>query len=329
MVLLAEQTRQLASESSLIDDATAYNYSTVGWGTVKNYGNITLAAAALVAWRFQVAFSYGWVRLKIGSYYVFARDSSGTYSGVSYVAAGTHAVIVEGYYNGSTITVSNFKLGKVSFADAAGSTLNAYSSTINLTVANRTTAIGALKNAVFIVRCFAITSSGQANFENVGETLTNGVSLSVDGAQINWVERYQDTGTNNGASALYAVSLSAGSSHSFAITKRSGATAVHISIYASPWLLCGSDHEPVTLDFPQNSTLYLLLEPLDANPTKTVKVGKKHAVSFGDAADYYSTSSGTGLLSFSYRFEVVQVDTVTLYASGLGACISHIGVDAV
>ncbi|MCW4002424.1 MAG: hypothetical protein NWE95_00720 [Candidatus Bathyarchaeota archaeon] len=331
MVLLAEQVRLLASESSLIDDATAYAYTTSGWGTVKNYGNITLASAALVVFSFQVSAGYGGVRLKIGSYYVFAYrfggSISGTYTGVAYVAAGTHAVIAEGYYNGATVTVSNFKLGQAQFLDKAGSALAAYSSTINLTVSSRTTPIGALKNAVFIVRCYAITSSGQTNFENVGDSLTNGVSLAVDGAQVNWTERYQDTGTNNGASAMYACSLSVGTSHSFAISKDNGSTAVHISIYASPWLLFGTVNQPVTLGFPQGSTLYLMLEPLNLNPTKTVGVGKKRAVSFGDATDYYSTGSGTGLLSFSCTLDVVSVSDVNLYLAGLGGCVGYIGVD--
>jgi hypothetical protein len=81
------------------------------------------------------------------------------------------------------------------------------------------------------------------------------------------------------------------------------------------------------MDFPQGSTLYLMLEPLNLNPTKTVGVGKKRAVSFGDATDYYSVGSGTGLLSFDYTFEVVSLSDVNLYLSGLGACVGYIGVD--
>ena len=55
--------------------------------------------------------------------------------------------------------------------------------------------------------------------------------------------------------------------------------------------------------------------------------GKKRAVSFGDATDYYSTGSGTSLLSFSYTLDVVSVSDVNLYLTGLGGCVSYVGVD--
>jgi hypothetical protein len=333
MVLLVEQVRQLTSESSLIDDTATYTRSfSRSWGEVKNYGNITLASAALIVWSFQLTSSGYNMRLKIGSYYVWGKNNvgTGTFTGIAYLAAGTYAVVVEDSSSGPASSICNFKLGVAKFIDEVGSVLNNYSSTINLTVANRSTLpIGALKNAVFMVRCWAKTTGAQTNFKNPGDSLTNGVSLSVDGVQITWTERNQDDANYENASATYYCTLGVGSSHSFAITKDNGSTTVNINIYACPWLLFGSNHEPVTLDFPQNSTLYLMLEPLDTNPTKSVKVGKKRAVSFGDSTDFYSTASGTGLLSFSYRFDIVQIATVTLYASGLGACISHIGVDAV
>ncbi|MCW4002409.1 MAG: hypothetical protein NWE95_00645 [Candidatus Bathyarchaeota archaeon] len=333
MVILVEQVRQLTNESNLIDDSTTYTRSfSRSWGTLKNYGNIVLSANSLVVFSFQLNTSGYNVRLKIGSYYVWGKNNvgTGTFTGIAYVASGTHAVVVEDSSSGAGSSISNFKLGKAKFTDEAGSALNNYSSTINLTVANRSTLpVGSLKNAVFMVRVWAKTAGAQTNFENPGDSLTNGVSLSVDGSQITWTERNQDDANYENASATYYCTLTVGSSHSFAITKDNGSTTVNISVYACPWLLFGSLSEPVAMNFAQNSTLYLMLEPLDLNPTKSVKVGKKRAVSFGDATDYFSSASGTGLLVYSYLFDAVQIDTVSLYVSGLGACISHIGVDVV
>jgi len=153
------------------------------------------------------------------------------------------------------------------------------------------------------------------------------VSLYVDGAQVSWVERNQDTGGNKGASAYAMCSLPVGSSHSFTISKRYAGTTVHVSIYACPWLLSDVNSEPVAASFPQGSTLYIMLEPLNLNPTKTAMVGKKRAVSFGDGTDYYSTSSGAGLLNFNYTFDAISVSDVSLYLAGLGGCVGYIGVD--
>jgi hypothetical protein len=225
MVLLAEQLRVLEKEASLVDDATGYTRSTSGWGTIKDYGNITLSEPALIVFSFQVSASYGGIRLKIGSYYVFCRyygsSISGTYTGIAYAAAGTHNVLAEAYYSGSVVTISNFKLGKTNFVDEAGSALSTYSSTRNVTVTERTTPLGALANAVFMVRCYGYTS-GQTNFENVGDALTNGVSLFVDGVQVDWIERWQDTTGSRGASAFWYGALSVGVSHSFQIVKDNG-----------------------------------------------------------------------------------------------------------
>jgi hypothetical protein len=93
-----------------------------------------------------------------------------------------------------------------------------------------------------------------------------------------------------------------------------------------PWILIDS-HQPLTLDFPQGSTLYLVMEPLTADATKTVKLGWPRFISFGDSTDYYSTASGTGILPWNYTFESVEVKNVGLFVGGYGGCISVIAVD--
>jgi hypothetical protein len=70
-----------------------------------------------------------------------------------------------------------------------------------------------------------------------------------------------------------------------------------------------------------------MLEPLMSNPTKNLKLGKKRAVSFGDSTDYYSTGSGTNILSWNYTFEIVEVDDCVLVVEGYGGCIAVVGVD--
>lgn len=338
-MVLAEQVRQLQNESSLIDDDTTYNMGGGGWGTLKDYGNIVLTALTLIVWRAEFP-TQGRYRIKIGSYYVWGRyvNSSaecGYRMGLAYVAAGTHGVVVESKGG----DVRYFKLGKAKFSDEVGENLATYASQISKTVASRTTCVGPLKNSAFIVVCWAKTTGAQTNFENPGDSLTNGVSLAVDGTQITWTERNQDTGSDETASATYYCVLSVGSAHTFEITKDNAATQVDISVYACPWLLTGTSHEPVTLDCSQGSTLYVMLEPLTGDITKLVAVGKKRAVSFGDATDYYSKSTGTGLLSFSYTFESVAPENTPLFVNGFLAsdpdlspyggcgCIGFIGVD--
>jgi len=333
-MLLVEQVRQVSDEQSLIDDSTEYTGSSTSWATLHDYGNITLDEDTFIIFNFEFDNnldydSYG--RLKIGDYYVWGIHQDGQSStkrtGLVWLPSGTYNVKVEAQSDGGLSRVRNFKLGKVKFSDAVGEELTTYSGQISKQVSSRTTPIGDLNEAVFVVNAFAYTSGAQTNFENVGDSLTNGVSLKVDGSQVNWTERYQDSDGKENAHAVYYGVLSVGSSHTFEIVKDNADTVVHISIVACPWILCGDDFEPVSLDFPQGSTLYVTFEPLDEDPTKTVKLGKKRAVSFGDSTDYYSTSSGTGILNYNYTFETVQVGEVGLYVSGKGGCISILGVD--
>jgi len=335
-LLLVEQVRKVDSEESLIDNTTEYTTDSTAWATLHNYGDITLDEDTFIIFSFEfdsdnsAYTAYG--RLKIGSLYVWGMKQQGPTStkrlGIVWLSAGTYSVIVEAQRSGGGYArVRNFKLGKVKFSDAVGEALGTYSGQISKQVSSRTTPIGDLNEAIFVVNAFAYTSGAQTNFENVGDSLTNGVSLKVDGSQVDWTERYQDSDAKENAHAKYYGVLSVGSNHTFEIVKDNADTVVHISITACPWILCDDDFEPVSLDFPQGSTLYVTFEPLDEDPTKTVKLGKKRAVSFGDSTDYYSTSSGTGILNYNYTFETVQVDEVGLYVSGKGGCISILGVD--
>jgi len=328
MVLLGEQVRQLASEERLINDSATYTRDNAAWGTIHSYGNITLSEDSLVIFKVTVDNASAY-RLKIGSFYVHGCYAAATYTGIAFVAAGTHAVVMEQRNAPNSGQIRLFQLGKAKFNDQIYSALAAYSTQISKTVAQRSPAsfFGTLKNAVFAVHVWAYTPAGQTNFENPGDALTNGVSLAVDGTQITWTDRIQDTTPYENAYAYYYCSLSVGSAHTFAITKDNANTVVHISIIGCPWLLFASLNEPMNLDFLQLSTLYLTYEPLDVDPTKSSKIGKIRSVSYGDTTDYYSAASGTGILSHSYTFEIVKVPTVSVFASGLGACLAYVAVD--
>jgi hypothetical protein len=341
MVLFTEQVRLQASEQQLLNDANSYTIPNTPLGTIHDYGNIVLAADSLVI--FRVTFhspgggsNWSWIRIKVGSLYLYgakANDSDGTISvgAACYLAAGTYDVKVEGVSNGTIGgQVTSLKAGIVKFLDQAASALQTYSSGIPLTVPNRTTCVGPLSQCTFAVQVQAQTAAGVTNFENVGDNLTNGVSITVDGTQYNWSERYQDTDSEGcGSAKLFIGGLSVGLSHTIAISKKNAATTVYITIVACPWILPdpATISTPMTLDFSQGSTFYSTLEPLFADITKFIGVGQPRAISFGSATDYYNSTSATGIVSYSYVFDVVDIGW-NFGCYGLGGCISIIGVDA-
>ena len=332
-MVYTEQVRQLASEQNFIDVATAYTRNNAAWGTIHEYGNITLSEDSLIVFTFVIGLTQSAYRLKIGSYYAHGCYVAGTYTGLAFVAAGTHMVKMEQKNVGAdTGHISNFQLGKAKFSDTKNSNLAAYSVPISLTIAQRSppSFFGTLKNAIWAIMVWAYTPGAQTNFENVGDVSVNGVAVAFDffdGDQQNWTVRIQDTGSNETAYAYCFQSKTVGLPHTITITKRNAATVVHISIFACPWLLAGIDNEPMTLNFSQGSTLYLVFEPLNADPTKNSYIGKVRAVSYGDTTDFYSTASGTGILAHTYTFELVDATSVTVIVNGLGGCISLIGLD--
>jgi hypothetical protein len=341
MPILAEQERLIAQESNLINDSTQYSAPS-SWGTIRDFGNVTLGSSGILLIKFDYrcdAYNINdhiWLRVKVGSNYVYGAhmDYPGAWTTVGcaiYLGSGTYDVLVEGRYSGNFGYIKNFQAGFSVFNDTQGASVQSYSSGIALTVSNRTTPAGALKNATYLVQCWATTSGGYTNFENVGDNLTNGVSISIDGGQVNWDERFQDDsgqGVSGFANAKCARSLVVGSSHTVTITKRNSSTSVVISVIACPWILPAGLHVPVTINFSQGSTVYCLLEPLFLNATKFVGVGGIHGISWGSSDDYYSSSSGADLVNFSYVMDIADVLNNNLIVYGLGGCVGIIGVDA-
>jgi len=341
MPILAEQERLVAQEKNLINDATQYGDNTNGsWVTVHDWGNITLGSAGILLIKFNsfldVSAYYSAIRIKVGSNYVvtsYVNTSTQTTFGTAvWLAAGTYDIKAEGYLNGSDsnyyVYISGFQCGFCAFNDQQGASVQTYSSGIALTVANRNTPVGALQQATYFVQVYAVTSSAGTLLENIGQNLTNGVSIYVDGTQVNWSEIMGEVG-QGGISGKMALPFSVGSSHTVTITKRNGSTVVTISVIACPWILPYSFGTPVKINFSQGSTLYCMLEPWYENPsTKFVGVGAVHGISFGNTDDFYSSGTGSDLVNWSYMMDIVDISNNNLMAYGLGACIGVIAVDA-
>ena len=348
-MLLSEQVR--TKDQSLIEDATQYvGAAASGWATLKDYGNITLSEDAIIAFSYDYGMNAAGTatgcnhRLKIGGTIVcgFPRNTAGpeTVHGVFFLVAGTYDVLMEGatdWLDASNYVkpyVQNFKLGKLSLSDVQGCSLAVYSAAITKNLPQRKTCVGQLKNGNMIIIVSAYTPSTSTQFANPGESLTRSVTITVDGVQRSWTERRNDLPGGSfsiifgaGLGRLH-ISLAAGSDHTVSTWGLNSTTVVNISLCYCPWLLSADTlFEPVSLDFPQGSTLYVVGEPLSANPTKNIRVGKKRAVSFGSTDDYYSTASGTDILSWSYSFEIIEVTNVALVMDGWGGCIGAIAAD--
>ena len=341
-MLLSEMVRRLASEESLIDDDTDYSlYASTTFQTIHDYGSITLSEDSLLAIRMGVRIDRsGVIRLEIGgdSVITVSRNNlDSAYSGAKatliVLPAGTYTVIVKGKSTSSYyVKVTSLKIGRLNFSDSEVSNYAAYSQSITKQVEERKTCVGAIQYATLFVHVWACTSGEQTSFANSAPS-GNDVAIKVDGDYQTWDEKENDDESNSnyygyGGYAIIAKTLTAGEDHTIEIEKANADTTVYISVVFCPWILpYTEDYQPLTLDFPQGSTLYLTLEPLFSDPTKNVKVGKKRAVSFGDSTDYYYTASGTGILAANYTFETVEVEGCILQVSGFGGCISIIGVD--
>jgi hypothetical protein len=233
---------------------------------------------------------------------------------------------------------NNFDSGSVAIPAATESTVLDQDFT---TPATRKLAVGSIKKYVCIVTVYAFTESYAINrMQNPGEAdVANWTNWKIflDDAQKTWTERNADKLVSDhnapGGYGRYVISLDPSTEYNLKLKAYNGCASsrncrAYVDIILCPWILSDVDYEPVGLDFPQGSTLYVVLEPLGQNPTKYARVGKQRFMSFGDTTDYYASSSGTGILSFDYTFETVEVVNSILHVKGLGGCVSIIGVDA-
>lgn len=347
MPLLAEQERSITNESNLISDATVYSRNNAAWGTIHDYGSIVLTDATLIIFKYTRNAVWGGnpysinTRLRFGSLYVtgYAEASVGGFTarteiGLIWLPAGTHTVIMESINTipagAPNVQVSAFQLGKVQLNDVNAKALHIYTAAFGIVLPPRLTPAGMTKQGQLIINVYAATPAAATNFENVGDALTNGVQINVDGVQKNWTIRHQDSVASvyGAGQGIYAVPYNLqATAYSITVTKDNANTALHVTAIFCPWVLGSTEHEPLSLDFPQGGTFGCIFEPLFLDPTKTGNLGKVRAITFGAATDYYSTISGTGLQTHSYTFEVLKVTSARYVVAGWGGCISHVLAD--
>jgi hypothetical protein len=334
-MFLSEMTRHVGNEENTINVTSMYTRSGTTWGTIHSYGSINPATPGIYLVRYQLSATDNTaeIRIKVGLRYIHgAMQGTGvvTVQGVCYLPAGSQSVVAEHRHSSSIGSgrIQNFQFGRIAFSDVDAEALQTYASQLTVNVPQRPLPLGAMKQVCVMVNCWASTPGAQTNFEDVGDALTNGVSLTVEGSQVDWTERKQDTAGRENAWANYFGVADVGQDIPVSITRDNGSTVVHICIVATPWILPSvPTFEPMTLTIPQGSTIYLMLEPMHLNPTKDIKIGTKRAITFGDTTDFYSTASGTNILTYNYTFQEVKNGAVLLYASGLGGCVASIGVD--
>jgi len=207
--------------------------------------------------------------------------------------------------------------------------------------ATRKTPVGPIKKYVGIITVVCEGAKRQSYPRNPGEgdLARFNYKIFIDNAQVSWTERNDDRGdsdTNDsygrGAYGRYVAAFDPSAQYNLKIKVKNlyGSDQnclARVELILCPWILADNDYEPVSLNFADGSTLYVVAEPLNENPTKYVRIGKTRFNSFGDATDYYGSSTGTDLIAFNYTFEMVEVANSVLHVKGFGGCIGIIGVD--
>lgn len=274
-----------------------------------------------------------------------------------YLQSGSHTfefqVAAHRIDTGCYVRLLNFYIRQLDFTDLTTLNQNSGNVTVdnnatvtvldvNLTIPARKLAVGKVKNTPLRLVVYVEDSAKRCSaFKNVNESDANGYlnwKLLVNNTQVSWTGRAGDNDTGETANPSYSIGghgqyetvIKAGTTYNIKlnVTNAEGSTrtvSAVITILACPWIIGANEYEPFDLDFPQGSTLYLVLEPLSSDPTKNIKLGYVRAWDLG--YNFYSTASGTGILNWSYTFESVDVRQVALTIDGSGGCISIIGVD--
>ena len=325
--------------------ATQYYYFTPGWYLIKDYGTINLAATGIVAFSYDVVapassaygntfimFSASWFDYRVGGGSVYNGETK-TFNGLIVLPAGSYSVKAYGIMSldSRSISVKNMKLGVVAFSDIAYVAAQEYSQSLSISLNSRKTCLGRTiaGNCIVYVQAFATVAGVSITFADPGENPTFYIRIKVDGEQRKWSVRNQDCdnmSTCGSASAMLGIQLSLDEQHTIEIEDY-GLVFVTVSVVFSPWLLGAEDLSPVILEFPTGSTLYVTAEPLIADATKSIKIGRKRAVSLGGGTDYYVVQSGTGIITLSYTFDYLPTGEPLLAVNGLNCCVSLIGVD--
>jgi len=221
----------------------------------------------------------------------------------------------------------------------------------NITIpASRKLPCGAIVNYglfIFVVASDITTSSltRKTHMKNAGEGDDSGkinVRLYLNNNESGWSDRHDDDADGVSANASYGIG-SEGYWYGYtppnqtlnikvkALCSSARNAECWVFVLLCPWIVppVSYDASVVDLAFSQGSTFYAYLEPLYEDLTKASKIGMKRFKSFGDATDYYSVVSGTGILIHTYTLDVVDVVSAqwVVNPSGNVVCISYIAVD--
>jgi len=247
-------------------------------------------------------------------------------------------------------SIGRFEIGKLLFQDqmpyqnpsksvsiSAGSTVDLFS--ITLKPSKRKTCLGPLKESVAHFTLSVMEASTACVLpRNPDEgDVSDRIILRVykDTEEIGWTDYqsdYQDIAPTygRGAKAQVAVPLPVESSTTITIKAKntfgtSKAVSAYLSQIGSPWILSDKQYEPINLDLPAGSTIYLKMEPLLTDPTKWMALGCLRAIDLG--WNYYQELEGTGIQTFSFTFQEIPFEGLLLKAKGWGGCISMIAID--
>jgi hypothetical protein len=368
MVLLVEQERLFADELQVVSDSNTYGASLGDWTTKKSYNvTLSKQLIVFVKATFNVAnLVFGAGRITVDGYSLWSTGGFSNQSITSpdiyiLLAAGSHTfnfdmAIWSGVAGGS---VSFIYIGQLNFNDAlsvgpldsGAVSIPAGVDTLlinqNVTIpAGRATPMGPIANYSLFIFVYAFDASAsptrQTHMKSSGESNDGGkinVKLFINDVQVNWGPRANDDADGNtsnpsygrGSRGTYCYPMVAGQTFNIKVKAYDSVAATvqcYVRAFLCPWITCGADYQPVTLDFPQGSTFYVFLEPLYVDTVKYSKLGKVRFKSFGDSTDYYSTVSGTGILQHAYTFDPVAAAAIVWVVSCVDiVCISYVAAD--
>jgi len=210
----------------------------------------------------------------------------------------------------------------------------------NILFPARRTCAGTIKQMQLFIYVYAEGENFRiSRMKNPGEANDSCLNwrLFINGVPTAWSDRrgdFDSGATTNqsyaeGAYGYYTALITADQTINVKIEAYNGGSGRNVRaivvVFACPWIIPSTEYEPLGLNFPQGSTLYLVLEPLSSDPTKTIKLGYIRAWDLG--YNYYSMASGVGVLYWNYTFESVEVGQCVLLVGGNGGCISIIALD--
>jgi len=254
-------------------------------------------------------------------------------------------------YSGNNVGVGEITIKQLCFSDMTNLLKNSgyinVSASTTVTIINenipipaRKTCAGAVKQVQLHIFVYADAQNYRlSRMKNPGESNDSCLNwrLKMNDSAVAWTDRRGDFDSGatanqsyaEGAYGYYTALITAGQTINVKVEVYNGSSDRNVRaiviVFACPWIIPSAEYEPLSLSFPQGSTLYIVLEPLSSDPTKSIRLGYVRAWDLG--YNYYSTASGTGILNWNYTFEAVPVEQCILLVSGGGGCISIIAVD--